>query len=289
MTLSGFYDHLSRFTFLTNFLKYGNRYGGFTMHKPLLPVQNPIPAVRRNSRFTYLEDLALSLVRLPANPVVLDAGCGFGGTVFHWHEKAGGCYDGLTVSPVQLSVARAEARRRGIDPDCKFHLRSYDEPLQRKYHAMIAIESLIHSSNFEETVRNLASGLKTGGYFLVVDDMIVDEAASKQNRKVATLERCWHLTRIPSEEDYRKAFESSGIQVIHEVDLTGRIEFMNRSLIILTRMILALLRAAVVVSPVRVILSAHLGGLALQNLYLAKAVRYRLVLGRKGFGVAGSD
>src|SRR5439155_1164148 len=74
---------------------------------------------------------------------VLDAGCGFGGTVFHWRARVGGRYEGLTLSRVQLDVARREARRRGVDDVCSFHLRSYDEHLAPEFDVVVAIESLI--------------------------------------------------------------------------------------------------------------------------------------------------
>ena len=58
---------------------------------------------------------------LPAAPRVLDAGCGFGGTMFHWHRRVGGRHDGLTLSNVQVDVGERHARAQGIADACRFH------------------------------------------------------------------------------------------------------------------------------------------------------------------------
>src|SRR4051812_44728603 len=111
------------------------------MHKRLSVPQGVEDGRTRTAGLEHVNDRLLEAARLPTTPQVLDAGCGFGGTIFHWHSRIGGSYDGLTLSRVQLGVARREARRRGIERDCRFHLQSYDTPADGTYDAVVAIES----------------------------------------------------------------------------------------------------------------------------------------------------
>lgn len=142
-----FYDWLSRYVQLSNWLSYRDRFAAFTMHKRLCVPTQAGGAGGRTAGLEYVNDRLLEVADvagLPPEPRVLDAGCGFGGTVFHWQRRIGGRYDGLTLSRVQLGVARREARRRGIEASCRFHLQSYDAALERDFDAVVAIESLIH-------------------------------------------------------------------------------------------------------------------------------------------------
>ena len=119
-----YYDWLSRYVQLSNWLAYRDRFAGFTMHKSLKPPGDP-----RDDRgdlragLEYCNDRMLAVARehgLPAAPRVLDAGCGFGGTMFHWQRRVGGRHDGLTLSKVQLDVGERHARAQGIADACRF-------------------------------------------------------------------------------------------------------------------------------------------------------------------------
>ncbi|MEQ8322271.1 MAG: cyclopropane-fatty-acyl-phospholipid synthase family protein [Rhodospirillales bacterium] len=56
---------------------------------------------------------------------VLDIGCGWGGLALYLAEQTGVSVTGLTLSTEQLDVARARARKRGLEDRVSFHLRDY--------------------------------------------------------------------------------------------------------------------------------------------------------------------
>ncbi|MGH8609629.1 MAG: SAM-dependent methyltransferase, partial [Gammaproteobacteria bacterium] len=194
-----FYDWLSRYVQLSNWLSYRDRFAAFTMHKRLCV---PTQAGGRTAGLEYVNDRLLEVAGLPPEPRVLDAGCGFGGTVFHWQRRIGGSYDGLTLSPVQLGVARREARRRGIEDSCRFHLQSDDAVLERDFDAVIAIESLIHSADLDRTVPNLASALRPGGVLLIRDDMARGDLDRVRPAEAALLRAHWGCARYPTQDSY---------------------------------------------------------------------------------------
>lgn len=264
------YDWLSRYVQLANWRAYGDRYAGLTMHKPLAVTEGePIHAVH---------DRLLAAARLPPEPHVLDAGCGFGGTILRWAARIGGTYDGLTISRVQLRVARREARRLGLGERCRFHLRSFDEPLLQQYDAIVAIETLLHAPAFAASFANLAAGLAPGGALLIVEDVPTTQVPAHE---AGLLAQYWSCPRLPSETDYREAFRREGLTLDHEEDLTSQVRMRGVDAVDRAERRYRHLSRLLPFPPARAVLAAYLGGLAIERLYATGRLRYRLFVARR--------
>jgi cyclopropane fatty-acyl-phospholipid synthase-like methyltransferase len=263
------YDSLSRYVQLENLRAHGSRFADFTMHKALA-----VDGTR------HVNDLLIEHCSLPANPCVLDAGCGFGGTIFHLHERIGGRYDGLTLSEVQLRVARREARRRGIDDACRFHLRSFDEPIAQRYDAVVAIESLAHASDLRRTLRNLASALLPGGVLLLIEDMASADIDAENPGDAELLRTHWGCRRFPQQRDYDAALRDAGLDVTARVDLTQFVRFRSPAALERLDRRYATLSRWLPIAPVRRVLSAYQGGTALERLYAQQQARYQLIVAK---------
>jgi cyclopropane fatty-acyl-phospholipid synthase-like methyltransferase len=285
--IPAYYDWLSRYVQLANWLAYRDRFASFTMHKRLSAPPGTDDKRRKTAGLEHVNNRLLEAAHLPPNPRVLDAGCGFGGTIFHLHSRLGGSYDGLTLSRVQLRVARREARRRGIDADCRFHLQSYDAPVTGTYDAVVAIESLIHSRDLNTTIPNLAKGLRPGGLMVLLDDMAKVNLDSQAPDEARALRIHWGCARYAMHEDYKKALNSASMNVIHEEDLTPQVQ--PRSAAVLDRLETTYQRLYKVMrlTSARTVLSAYIGGLALERLYLKEEVCYRLIVARNEGGGGG--
>jgi SAM-dependent methyltransferase len=281
-----YYDWLSRYVQLSNWLAYRDRFAGFTMHKSLKPPGDP-----RDDRgdlragLEYCNDRMLAVAReqgLPAAPRVLDAGCGFGGTMFHWQKRVGGRYDGLTLSKVQVDVGERHARAQGIADACRFHRRSYDVALDPDYDAIVAIESLIHAPDLKRTIANLAGGLRPGGVLLVLDDMATGDLDAARPADAAVVRANWGCPgKFPGDADFRAAIEGAGLRVVAEEDFSPLMRVRAERLLARQERILARLKRAVPLAPVRTIASAFLGGVALERLHGSGDVGYRLIVARR--------
>ena len=280
--IPAFYDWLSRYVQLANWIAYRDRFASFTMHKTLAVPAGIEGGRKRTAGLEHVNNRLLKAAPLPPSPRVLDAGCGFGGTIFHWHNRIGGSYDGLTLSRVQLRVATREARRRGIDGDCQFHLQSYDAPIAGTYDAVVAIESLIHSRDVCTTIPNLAKSLRPGGLMVILDDMAEVNIDSEAPEEAKALRDHWGCARYAMQEDYRKALDKARLNVIHEEDLTPQVQPRNASVLDSLEARYNNLYKLIPLTSARTVLSAYIGGLALERLYLQKNVRYRLIVSRKG-------
>jgi SAM-dependent methyltransferase len=213
--IPAYYGWLSRYVQVANWLAYRNRFARFTMRKRLSVPPGTADGRERTAGLEHVNNRLLEAANLPHLPRVLDAGCGFGGTIFHWHSRIGGTYDGLTLSRVQLRVAQREARRRGIGTMCRFHLQSYDSPVAESYDAVVAIESLMHSPDVKKTIPNLAKSLRPGGVMLILDDMAETDIDSEAPDEARLLRFHWGCARYARQDDYRKALESAHLTIIH--------------------------------------------------------------------------
>jgi SAM-dependent methyltransferase len=286
-TVPVLYDWLSRYVQLANWLSYRDRFAGFTMHKTLSVPTVAEGATGRTAGLDYVNDRLLEAAQLPAQPRVLDAGCGFGGTIFHWHERIGGVYDGLTLSRVQLRVARREARRRGTEQACRFHLKSYDAPIDERYDAVVAIESLVHAPDINATVSNLAGALRAGGLLLMLEDMAKVDLKRDAPADARLLRVHWGCHPYPTQENYERALERARLRVIHEEDLTPHVRYRSADILAAQEAKYSRLYRLFPLTPVRTVLSAYLGGVGLERLYLKGMMRYRLIVARKEEGDAG--
>jgi SAM-dependent methyltransferase len=283
--LPHYYDWLSRYVQLANWLSYRDRFASFTMHKRLGIEAGEHTGERPDGCPTagleYVNDRVLAVADLESGPRVLDAGCGFGGTIFHWQPRIGGRYEGVTLSRVQLAVAEREARRRGIAHICRFRLQSYDEPLGHDFDAVVAIESLIHSPDLDHTLSNLASTLRPGGVLLMLDDMATCDLDRQRPVEADLLRRHWGCARYWTYDDYRGALDRAGLSLIREEDLSALMRPRREEILDHLERTYSFLHRGIPLAPVRTVVSAYLGGIALERLHGIGDVHYRLLVARK--------
>jgi cyclopropane fatty-acyl-phospholipid synthase-like methyltransferase len=228
----------------------------------------------------YLDDLVLNEVDLPDNPRVLDAGCGFGGTIFRWYQKKAGEYHGFTLSKYQKKIATREAKRRGISHNCHFYLQSYSESINIKFHAIVAIESLVHSHNLVTDIGNLSRALLPTGKLVIVDDMPLDERVL-QTKEYEMLQKYWFLSGLPTGNNYLKLLEQCDLKIISDLDLTPHLHF-SPDLSLENRMRRTEFFIRILpIESMRIFLRTHLGGFALQKLYRKGKMNYQLIVAEK--------
>ncbi len=282
--LPDYYDWLSRYVQLANWLSYRDRFASFTMHKRLGIEAEEHADGGRTAGLEYVNDRVLAVAGLRLSPRVLDAGCGFGGTIFHWQPRIGGRYEGVTLSRVQLAVAEREARRRGIADVCRFRVQSYDEPLGHDFDGVVAIESLIHSPDLDRTLPHLAGTLRPGGVLLVLDDMATRDLDRHRPVEANLLRRHWGCARYWTYDDYRGALDRAGLSLTHEEDLSALMRPRREEILDRLERTYSFLHRGIPLPPVRTVASAYLGGIALERLHSLGDVHYRLLVARKKDG-----
>ena len=195
------YEHLSALVPLTNSWRFGDATASATMHAALWNGTHwDVTLTNRMSANASL-DILLGRDASAAGTVrVLDAGCGWGGTVFSLEARRQEeallrstalappplvQYDGLTLAPTQARSANATAAWRGLESSARFFVGSFEAALPSpSYDVVVAIESLEHAADLPGCLRHLGSALRVGGMLLIVTDLLVDDSQHGQSGRL---------------------------------------------------------------------------------------------------------
>ncbi len=225
--------------------------------------------------------LMLEGLDLPAEPRVLDAGCGYGATALDLLPQMGGQWLGVTLSEVQARRGRLEAERRGLTERFSIAVQSYDDPLPGEFDLVVGIESLIHSADPARTMANLAGALRPGGHMVMVDDMPEENLPADAMRDVAVFKRMWRCPVAPSRQGWLGHMAAAGLELVREADLTELT--LARSAEELAAPLARQRRRAFWLGLLGRGLreEADIGGMTLETLLRRGAVRYRVLAARK--------
>jgi len=211
----------------------------------------------------------------------LDAGSGYGGTMFALQAALGGRWRGVTVSRSQYRIGRRSARERGLAEAVTFAHQSYDERQPDNYSLVVAIESLIHSPDPARTIGNLAASLRPGGIMIVVDDMPDDEIPDDAARDLSAFKRLWRCPVMASAASFAALFAANHCDVIETRDLSDLMRPRSEPEISQALVEVAGRRRWRDRLGLRRVGEAEIGGLLLERLGRERAVRYTLMVARK--------
>ncbi len=273
--LAAYYDRLSLWTAVARAFGYGGGRGTLTVHRALAD-----PRADGRPTATRVHDLLADALPPLTEPRVLDAGCGLGGTMIDLATRVGGTYVGLTLSEKQAAIGRRAAERGGHGRVIQFQVESYDTPPPGPFDLVVAIESLAHSSNPEQTVRRLSASLAVNGVFAVVDDMPEPAAAGNANHRqdLATFKSGWGCPVLWDAEQYRAQFANLGLRVFADLDLSPHVAPRTSNGIRQLERLNRVLHRAIPSDSWRTLMDSYHGGLALERLYRHRGMSYRMIL-----------
>lgn len=117
---------------------------------------------------------------------VLDLGCGVGATVVRLAHALDAQVNGVTISRVQVEIAEQRLAAEGLAERCRIIHGDFTQlPAEPLYHAMVAIESVVHAPSLPELIASVAARLYPGGRLILCDDWMTDK-----DRGLAARERC---------------------------------------------------------------------------------------------------
>jgi cyclopropane fatty-acyl-phospholipid synthase-like methyltransferase len=174
--------------------------------------------------------VAAELAHLQKKPsaLVLDFGCGVGGTLFRlaeWLPRAR--FHGITVSRRQHDVAVRLGEELGWAARCSFahgdfHTASLGE-VGEAADAVLAIESFAHSTSPAAFLENAARHLVRGGLLVVADDFLARAESSLtpvQRRTVERFRRGWRVPAVDTAETLVEQAADHGLEALKNQDLT---------------------------------------------------------------------
>jgi len=206
---------------------------------------------------------------------ILDAGCGWGGTLAylaHEHHFSG---IGLTVSSQQQSFAAEKITKN--NPYLQFLQLNYldlDE-LEKRFDLVIMIESFIHCENRELFAKKLAQHTNKTGRLIIVDDWFAIDKINQSD--LANIENGWSLNKLMPYAEMVSILEEVGFSLSYTTDLTASMK--QRSISDVERELIQAPDNASHSDGAEkqgVINDNLIGSLTLERLYLEGKVKYTL-------------
>ena len=236
--------------------------------------------LRLNPSRADIYDWVAEEIGLRSTDRVLDAGCGVGFGSIRLAERGAAHVTGVTLSELELARAQSAAAASHASGRIELRRASFDHLPPEAFDAVVAVESLKHSADLPRTLETLVSSLAPGGRLVIVEDVLVGEESRPSARHLAS---DWSLTRLYREAEYVEGLGERGCRV---VDLTHAVSVGSR--ILLASKLAALEVVLALAGRERAAgLRAFRGGLHLERLYAAGAMRYvALLYGKDAAGQA---
>jgi tocopherol O-methyltransferase len=168
-----------------------------------------------------------NLAKITSDDLVLDAGCGVGGTAFFLYKNFKATIRGISLSEKQIETARKSVTRLELVDNVSFHLMDYHETSfdDESFDVIWACESMCHSHDKQLFLKECYRVLKPGGKIVIADYFLTANKIDEHNY-VDKWIKTWSVPDLMNEEDIRMLAKNNGFSNITFHDYSKQI---NRS------------------------------------------------------------
>ena len=162
--------------------------------------------------------------RIKKGEVVLDAGCGVGGSSLWLAKNIEAKVTGISISKIQIKMAKKMAQYNSLK-NIKFHVMDYTKTKFRSnsFDVIWAVESVCYSEPKEDFLKESYRLLKKGGRLIIADGFITRELTSRENKEVNNLVRGFGAQSIPRTSEFRNLLSKTGFKKVKFWDKTKNI------------------------------------------------------------------
>jgi len=164
-------------------------------------------------------------LRLTRIDLVLDAGCGLGGTAF-WVAANIGCHvTGISITPDQIKKAKEYANKKGLAGKVHFEVADFRSTTfaDNYFDAVYAIETICHLVDKGPFFTEMYRVLKPGGRLLVSEyTLFKDSLSSEEDKRMKKWLSGWFIPNLWRREEYLSAMKNAGFVSLASNDFSDR-------------------------------------------------------------------
>jgi tocopherol O-methyltransferase len=152
---------------------------------------------------------------------ILDVGCGVGGSSIWMSENLSATTIGITISPVQVEIARKLAKEKSVNS--KFLLMNAEEmQFDGTFDVIWLVAAATHFLDQAKFVKLATKSLNTGGKFIIFDWMLDERVTDSLNdRYVKPVAEKMFLASLYPMSKYTKWFIENEYRIIYSEDVTN--------------------------------------------------------------------
>lgn len=183
-------------------------------------VQNLPQALEREN------EILSKIAKIKKSDVVLDAGCGVGGSSIYLAKNIGCRVVGITLSPKQQVAAKLNAKRAGVEKLTQFYIKDYTKTgfKNNSFDVVWAIESVCYAPKKEKFIKEAFRILKKGGRLVVADFFTTkNELTDREEKLMSGMAQGWALDRFESSINFKKFMIEAGFKNISMLNITKNI------------------------------------------------------------------
>jgi cyclopropane fatty-acyl-phospholipid synthase-like methyltransferase len=170
------------------------------------------------AQIQLIEHLA-QLANIKTGSRILDIGCGFGGSSLYLTKKYGASTTGITISPVQVQMAKEAAVKANLDVSFLL-MDAEDMEFAQPFDLLWSVESISHYHDPKKFFASAAKLLKPGGCFALTDWFQKENLSLADKRKFIEPIEKGMMVELRGMNDYSDFLVASGLHVVHRQDLT---------------------------------------------------------------------
>lgn len=159
--------------------------------------------------------------------VVLDAGCGVGGTSMYIAEATGARVEGITLSNVQLKIAGGRASRLPTSRLLNFSQQDYTRTSfkENAFSKVFGIESICHAQEKIDFLKEAYRIMKPGGKIAVVDAFLSKNDLSTEETKIYTkFIEGWVVPNLATKDGFSEDLTQAGFRNVVFHDMQDKIK-----------------------------------------------------------------